>query len=143
MKSIFLSCWMFTLMLSGCASSPPADSLNASPGAVPETTILNVEGREKEKLILRQPGASEAGNESEQTAGGKDNKQDSKSSASLCPPGQLMAIKVVSGETGTRTTQECVTPFASRAPSRPVKRAVAVKVRTVKKGTALRKVSQK
>ncbi|GEM_PF-2156202 len=31
----------------------------------------------------------------------------------MCPPGQRMATRIVTGETGTTITEECVTPFSS------------------------------
>ncbi len=32
-----------------------------------------------------------------------------------CPPGTRMATRIVSGETGTEITEECVKPFSSRS----------------------------
>jgi hypothetical protein len=102
MKGFIALAWILSLLVSGCASSPPPPATESiqSPIAVPDT--------DKDRLILRQPGdASSAG----------------------CPPGQLMATRVVSGETGTRTTEECVTPFASTGKKYKRDRTVAIKLR--------------
>lgn len=31
----------------------------------------------------------------------------------MCPPGQRMATRIITGETGTTITEECVKPFSS------------------------------
>ena len=35
------------------------------------------------------------------------------STTEMCPPGQRMATRIVTGETGTTITEECVKPFSS------------------------------
>ncbi len=37
------------------------------------------------------------------------------SAAQICPPGTRMATRIISGETGTTITEECVKPFSSRS----------------------------
>jgi len=37
------------------------------------------------------------------------------SAPQICPPGTRMATRIVSGETGTTITEECVKPFSSRS----------------------------
>ncbi|MCI0667289.1 MAG: hypothetical protein L0Y38_12150 [Methylococcaceae bacterium] len=126
MNVYFAIAWIVTLLVSGCAASPTASSTEPGRSAIIEEGVKVVPGTDQDVLILRQPGATK-----DQAAlkrpGGK--KPDRDASANLCPPGQLMAIRVVSGETGTRTTEECVTPFASMGQKYKRQQPVAIKLR--------------
>ena len=123
--------WILALLVSGCASSPPSSTTNMTTPVIPEKTLATVSDTDENVLILRQPGASKSGTGQKSSKPGAHNKPGTDASVASCPPGQLMATRIISGETGTRISEECVTPFSSKGRRFQSKKPVAVKVRTV------------
>lgn len=106
---LFVSIWFF----SGCASSPAktGDPMLKESKAGVEEAVDAIAGKGKGVFVLTQPGnVTDPAEKAEKAPTVKEEP----SLAVACPPGQLMATKIVTGETGTRITEECVTPFSSK-----------------------------
>jgi hypothetical protein len=107
--------WILMLLLiNGCASSPPSPTVGNKQDLIPEKTVTTRSGADKNFIILRQPGGAQDQSGLNPPTYGADKTSYREASSRACPPGQLMATRIISGETGTRISEECVTPFASK-----------------------------
>lgn len=134
MKILSTISFLVAILLSGCASSPQppvtASAEKVERGAVVEEAVEAISGKDKGYYVLRQPGVTQ-GKDDTGLQNKKSEQPKTEEAVSVCPPGQLMATRIISGETGTRITEECVTPFASNRRVSKRKRPVAIKLRNV------------
>ncbi|MGH8551245.1 MAG: hypothetical protein ACRERU_22090 [Methylococcales bacterium] len=143
MKGFFANCGIVMLLVSGCASSPSSSTAKPGQSPITEETVTRVPGTDRDLLILRQPGGAKDRTGLKRPGDTGGGRPDSETSAEGCRPGQLMAIRVVSGETGTRTTQECVTPFASMGQKYKRQRPFGIKIRNAGGSLKVKEVTRK
>ncbi len=96
MKNIFIVCFTIIWVTFGCA-------VNSHKNDTASNTTKSTTAELKEK---------DADSNQTLAKGQLKNKKEILQLADTCPPGQLMATKIVTGETGTKITDECVTPFS-------------------------------
>lgn len=147
MKILFTVSCLLALLISGCASSPTppetSSTVEVKRKVVVEEAVEAISGTDKGYYILRQSGNIKDRNKTKSPDEEDTKKPNPEPSVSACPAGQLMATRIISGETGTRISEECVTPFASNRRISKRKRPATITLRNVNGNLKVEKVTRK